>query len=78
VPGQLPCKVASENDIDTSKSHASVAVAAVNTGIAGQLRGLACVVQVIVGALMSCTEIVRLQVAILLQSSVAIQVRVTL
>jgi len=36
------------------------------------------VVQVIVGALMSCTEIVRLQVAILLQSSVAIQVRVTL
>jgi len=78
VPGQLPGTVASENDIVTFWSHASIAVGTVNTGIAGQLTGVTCVTQVIVGVVMSCTEIVLLQVAVLLQSSVAVQVRVTL
>ena len=62
----------------TVASQASVAVGAVKTGTAGQLIGVVCATQVIVGAVMSRTTIVPLQVAVLPQSSVAVQVRVTL
>lgn len=58
-------------------SQASVAVGVPNTGVAGQLI-VVLVGQVIVGAVSSLTEIVRLQVAVLPQSSVAVQVRFTL
>jgi hypothetical protein len=62
----------------TVASQASVAVGALNTGTAGQLIGVVCATQVIVGAVTSRTTIVPLQVAVLPQSSVAVQVRVTL
>ena len=60
----------------TVASHASVAVGATHTGTAGQLIGVVCGAHVIVGAVTSCTTIERLQVAVLPQSSVAVQVRV--
>ena len=78
VPAHDPCVVASVNVIVTVASHASVAVGGVNTGTAGQLIGVVCATQVIVGAVTSRTTIVPLQVAVLPQSSVAVQVRVTL
>ncbi len=78
VPAHDPCVVASENVMVTVASHASVAVGGVNTGTAGQLIGVVCATQVIVGAVTSRTTIVPLQVAVLPQSSVAVQVRVTL
>ena len=59
-------------------SHASVAVGAVNTGVAGHAIGDVCAAHVIVGGVISCTTIVPLQVAVLPQSSVAVQVLVTL
>jgi hypothetical protein len=62
----------------TVASHASVAVGAVNTGTDGQLIGVVCVAQVIVGGVLSRTTIVPLQVAVLPQSSVAVHVLVTL
>jgi len=62
----------------TVRSHASVAVGGVNTGVAGHAIGDVCVTQVIVGGVISCTTIVPLQVAVLPQSSVAVQVLVTL
>jgi hypothetical protein len=62
----------------TLGSQASVAVGGVNTGVAGQLIGVTCVTQVIVGGVTSCTTIVRLQVAVLPQSSVAVHVLATL
>src|SRR6187549_1803298 len=62
----------------TVASHASVAVGAVNTGNAGQSTGDVCATQVIVGGVISWTTIVPLQVAVLPQSSVAVQVRVVL
>lgn len=64
--------------IATVASHASVAVGATHTGIAGQLTGLVWVAQVITGAVTSRTTIVRLQVELFPQSSVAVQVLVTL
>jgi len=78
VPGQEPGVVASEKVIATLASQASVAVGALNAGTAGQLIGEVCATHVIVGGVLSCTTIVRLQVAVLLQSSVAVHVRVTL
>jgi len=62
----------------TLRSQASVAVGGKKTGTAGQLIGVTCVTHVIVGGVLSCTTIVRLHVAVLPQSSVAVQVRVTL
>ena len=62
----------------TVRSHASVAVGGVNTGVAGQAIGVVWVTQVIVGGVISCTTIVPLQVAVLPQSSVAVQVLVVL
>jgi hypothetical protein len=78
VPVQVPGVVISEKVMTTVRSHASVAVGGVNTGVAGQLRGVVCATQVIVGGVISCTTIVRLQVAVLPQSSVAVHVRVVL
>ena len=57
---------------------ASVAVAAANTGVAGQSIVLVAGKAAITGAVMSCTLIVWLAVELLLQASVAVQVRVTL
>ena len=62
----------------TVASQASVAVGATHTGTAGQLIGVVCAAQVIVGAVTSRTTIVALQVAVLPQSSVAVHVLVTL
>jgi len=70
--------VISEKVIVTVASQASVAVGGVNTGTAGQLIGLVWVAHVIVGDVISRTTIVPLQVAVLPQSSVAVQVLVTL
>ena len=76
VPAQVPSVVASDMVIVTVASHASVAVGAVNTGTDGQLIGLDCIAHVIVGAVMSRTTMVPEHVAVLPQSSVAVQVRV--
>ena len=70
--------VTSEKVMATVRSQASVAVGGMNTGVAGQAMGVTCVTQVIVGGVISCTTIVRLQVAVFRQSSVAVQVLVTL
>jgi hypothetical protein len=78
VPTQVPGVERSEKVIATVASHASVAVGGVNTGVAGQLMGDVCVTQVIVGGVISCTTMVPLQVAVLPQSSVAVQVLLTL
>ena len=75
---QVPGVVTSENVIATVRSHASVAVGATNTGKAGQAIGVTCVAHVMVGGVISCTTMVPLQVAVLPQSSVAVQVLVTL
>ena len=68
----------SEKVTVTLRSHASVAVGGVKTGVAGQLMGDVCVIQVIVGGVISCTTTVPLQVAVLPQSSVAVHVLVVL
>ena len=70
--------VRSEKVNVTLRSHASVAVGATNTGIAGQAIGVTCVAHVIVGGIISCTTMVPLQVAVLPQSSVAVHVLVVL
>ena len=68
----------SEKVMATVRSHASVAVGGVNTGVAGQAIGDVCATQVIVGGVISCTTMVALQVAVLRQSSVAVHVLLTL
>src|SRR6187431_2580120 len=78
VPAHDPGVVASLKVIATLTSQASVAVGGVNTGADGQLIGVVCATQVIVGAVTSRTTIVPLQDAVFPQSSVAVQVRVTL
>jgi hypothetical protein len=75
---QVPGVVTSVKVKATLGSHASVAVGGVNTGVAGQAIGDVCETQVIVGGVTSCTTMVPLQVAVLPQSSVAVQVLVTL
>ena len=62
----------------TLVSHKSDAVGSTNSGTAGQSIGVTCVAQVIVGATVSCTTMVALQVDEFRQSSVAVQVLVTL
>ena len=61
----------------TLGSQASLAVAAPKLGTAGQLIGEVTVGHVMAGGVISCTLIERLQVDVLPQSSVAVQVRVT-
>ena len=75
---QVPGVETSEKVIATVRSHASVAVGGVNTGVAGHAIGDVCVTQVIVGGVISCTTMVPLQVAVLPQSSVAVHVLVVL
>ena len=53
VPAHEPVAVISEKVILTVASQASVAVGATNTGVAGQLIGVVCVAQVIVGGVIS-------------------------
>ena len=77
IPVQL-AEVTSLNVMDTEASQASLAVAAPKVGTAGQSIGDTTVGHVMLGGVISCTLIVRLQVAVLPQSSVAVQVRVTL
>ena len=74
----MPGVVTSANVMSTLASHASVAVGGVNTGVAGQLTGVVCATQVIVGGVLSWDTMVALQVAVFPQSSVAVQVLVTL
>jgi hypothetical protein len=74
--GQVPGVVTLENVGTTLLSHKSEAVAAPNEGDAGHST-FATVGQVIEGGVLSDTEMVRLQVEELPQSSVAVQVRVT-
>ena len=59
-------------------SQVSVAVGAGNTGVAGHWMGEVAGGQVIVGGMVSTTTTVCEQLAELPQSSVAVQVRVTL
>jgi len=54
--------VTSENVTVTLASQASVAVGAIKTGVAGQLIGVVCVAQVIVGGVISRTVICCTQV----------------
>src|SRR5512145_363583 len=76
--GQVPLTVTSLKVTVGVASHASVTVGGVNTGVFGQLTGVACATQVIIGAVSSTTWMVALHEALLPQSSVAVQVRVTL
>src|SRR5258706_6997865 len=75
--GQLPGVVASANVGVTLGSHRSEAVGEPKVGVVGHSMLAAGLGQVIVGAVLSVTEIVLLQVEELPQSSVAVQVRVT-
>jgi len=68
----------SEKVMTTVRSQASVAVGGKNVGNAGHAIGVTCVAHVIVGGVISCTTMVPLQVAVLPQSSVAVQVLVVL
>ena len=78
MPGQLPGVVTSLDVMSTLGSHASDAVAAPKVGTEGQLIGDDTAGQVMLGGVISCTAMVRLQVDVLPQSSVAVHVRVTL
>ena len=53
LPGHVPGVVTSEKVMVTLGSQASVAVGGVNTGVAGQLIGVVCATQVIVGGVIS-------------------------
>jgi hypothetical protein len=74
--GQTPEALTSEKVINGNTSHASIAVAVPKDGVVPHSIGLRAIGQVISGAVLSCTSIVLLQVAVLPQSSVAVQVRV--
>src|SRR6185436_4594268 len=75
--GQLPGVVTFDAVIVGVASHASVAVAVPKEGVAGHSIGDVTVGHVITGAVLSVTEMVRLQVDALPQSSVAVHVLVT-
>ena len=66
------------NAMVTLGSHTSLAVAVPKDGVAGQFTGVTTVGQVMLGAALSITWMVRLQVAVFPQSSVAVQLRVML
>lgn len=55
MPGHVPGEVTSAKVMVTLASQLSVAVGATNTGVAGQLIGVVCVAQVIVGTTLSLT-----------------------
>ena len=76
--GHKPSIVISEKLISTTASHSSMAVAVPKEGIAPHSIGLTTIGQVMTGTVLSCTNMVAEQVDELPQSSVAIQVRVTL
>jgi hypothetical protein len=78
VPGQLPGVVTSLKVTTTLASQASLAVTIPKVGVAGQSMGEVTEGHVIVGGTTSLTAMVLVQVAVLPQSSVAVQVRVTL
>jgi hypothetical protein len=59
----------------TLASHISVAVAGKNTGTAGQLIGVVCTTHVMVGGVLSDTEIICWQLVPLPQASITVQVR---
>jgi hypothetical protein len=70
--------VTSEKVNTTVRSQASVAVGGLNTSEDRQSIGVVCAAQVIVGAVVSCTMIELLHVAVFKQSSVAVHVLVTI
>ena len=73
--GQVPRVVSPRKVTSTEASHASLAVTAGHEGTAGQSI-VVLAAQVMVGAVISLTVTVALQVDVLPQSSVALQVRV--
>src|SRR6187401_1619024 len=76
--GHVPGVVTSAKVISTAASQASVAVANPKIGVAGQsIVSFGITGQVMTGAVVSCTNIVALQVDDLPQESVAVQVLVT-
>src|SRR6187397_3115179 len=76
--GHVPGVVTSAKVISTTASQASVAVAKPNVGVAGQsIVSFGITGHVITGAVVSCTNIDALQVDEFPQSSVAVQVLVT-
>ena len=77
-PAQAPLVVISIDVKENALPHASVAVATANTGVAGQFMVEVAGRVPITGAVTSCTLMVCEEVEILLQASVAVQVRVTL
>jgi hypothetical protein len=77
LPGQLPGVLMSLNVSVTEGSHASVADAWVNEGVAGQLMVVGPGSAAMTGAVTSCTLIVCEAVDELLQSSVAVHVLFT-
>ena len=78
APVHAPGVVTSEKVNVTVPSQPSDTVGGLNVGVAGQLRGVVCATQVRVGGVTSWTTIVLLHVALFMQSSVAVHVRVTL
>ena len=77
-PAQVPVVVASAKVRVNALPQASMAVAASNTGTSGQFIVDGAGRAAITGAVTSCTVMVWLAVEVLLQASVAVQVRVTL
>ena len=73
----MPEVVASAKVNDGDESHASLAVAAANVGVAGHSMVLGAGSDEITGAVLSSTEIVCEAVEELPHASVAVQVRVT-
>lgn len=76
--GQAPGTVASEKVMFTNASHASIDVGVPNDGVDQHSIGLTTTGHVITGGVLSWMLIVALQLEELPQSSVAIQVLVTL
>jgi len=76
VPGQEPGVVESEKVSATLASQRSETKGGLKVGVAGQLSGVVCVVQVTDGGILSITTIEALHVPVFPQSSVAVQVRV--
>jgi hypothetical protein len=77
APGQAPGTKTSVKVITGGiVVHPSVAVGATQTGVAGQMIGVVCATQLIIGGVSSYTTIDLEQVAELPQASVAVQVRV--
>ena len=78
APAHAPLVVTSLNVRLNVLPHRSLAVASVNTGVAGQLIVVGAGSEAMTGAVRSCTLIVCALVELLPQASVAVQVLVTL